>query len=103
VVCWVEKVLNGLWGAVYGMVLLVDDILKMPFKIGGIILNVLSQTVEKTAWTRYQGELNKMLLQARRDVERGKMTGEQFKQVEQHVFQEMRVARQHLNAIEKQK
>jgi hypothetical protein len=75
------------------MIPIVGEILSLPGKIGGIILNTLSQTVQKVAWTEYSRDLKKMLLQARHDLDEGKIEKEKFKQVEGFVFKEMKMAR----------
>jgi hypothetical protein len=75
------------------MIPIVSEILSLPGKIGGIILNTLSQTVQKVAWTEYSRDLKKMLLQARHDLDEGKIEREKFKDVERHVFKEMKIAR----------
>jgi Fe-S cluster biosynthesis and repair protein YggX len=82
------------------MVLLVDDALKLPSTIGKIIFNALAQTVEKVGWTEYSQELKKLLLRARHDYESGKINKEQFKEIEEYVFGEMRIARQVLTSKE---
>jgi hypothetical protein len=55
---------------------IVSEILSIPGKIGGIILNTLSQTIQKVAWTEYSRDLKKMLLQARHDLDEGKIERE---------------------------
>jgi hypothetical protein len=77
---------------------IVSEILSIPGKIGGIILNTLSQTVQKVAWTEYSRDLKKMLLQARHDLDEGKIEREKFKDVESHVFREMKIARSVLSS-----
>jgi hypothetical protein len=75
------------------MIPIVGEILSIPGKIGGIILNTLSQTVQKVAWTEYSRDLKKLLLQARHDLDEGKIVSEKFKEVESYVFKEMKIAR----------
>jgi hypothetical protein len=75
------------------MVLLVDDIIKLPKTIGNIILNTLAQTVQKVAWAEYSRDLKRLLLQARHDYDENKISQEQFREVESYVFKEMRMAR----------
>lgn len=79
------------------MVLLVDDILMLPGTIGKIIFNSLVQTVEKVAWTEYSRDLRKILLRARHDLEIEKITKEQFQEIENYVFREMKIAKQVLS------
>lgn len=73
--------------------LLVDDILALPGTIGGIIFDTLAQTVEKVAWAEYSRDLKKLLLKARNGYDNKKITTEQFKEIESHVFREMRIAK----------
>jgi Fe-S cluster biosynthesis and repair protein YggX len=75
------------------MVLIVDDVLLLPSTIGKIILQTLVQTVEKVAWTEYSRDLRRLLLRARHDLENNKISRVQFSDVEQYVFQEMKVAK----------
>lgn len=75
------------------MALIVDDLLSIPGEIGKIILNALAQTVEKVAWVEYSKNLKKLLLRARHDYETGKITKEQFQEIEKYVFREMRIAK----------
>jgi hypothetical protein len=77
---------------------IVSELLSIPGKIGGIILNTLSQTVQKVAWTEYSRDLKKMLLQARHDLDEGKIEKERFKEVEGYVFKEMKMARSVLSS-----
>jgi Fe-S cluster biosynthesis and repair protein YggX len=79
------------------MVLIVDDILKLPGTIGKMIFQSLVQTVEKVAWSDYNRKLRKMLLRARHDYENKKIGEEQFKEVQAYVFKEMKIARQVLS------
>jgi Fe-S cluster biosynthesis and repair protein YggX len=74
------------------MGLLVDDILFLPGTIGKIIFSTLSQTVEKVAWTEYNGKLKKMLLRARHDLDNNKIDRVKYKEIESYVFTEMRRA-----------
>jgi Fe-S cluster biosynthesis and repair protein YggX len=76
------------------MVLIVDDILRLPGTIGGIIFQSLVQTVEKVAWTEYRRNLRKMLLRARHDYENNKIKKEQFEEIQSYVFGEMKIAKQ---------
>jgi hypothetical protein len=80
------------------MIPIVGELLSIPGKIGGIILNTLSQTVQKVAWTEYSRDLKKMLLQARHDLDEGKIQRDKFKQVETYVFREMKIARSVLSS-----
>jgi Fe-S cluster biosynthesis and repair protein YggX len=75
------------------MVLIVDDILKLPGTIGSIIFQSLVQTVEKVAWTDYNRKLRKMLLRARHDHEMEKITRKEFEEIQSYVFKEMKVAK----------
>ena len=75
------------------MVLIVDDILKIPGTIGKIIFNTLAQTVEKVAWAEYSRDLKKMLLKARHDYDSKKIGREKFKEIESQVFREMKIAK----------
>lgn len=75
------------------MALIVDDILALPGTIGKIIFNTLAQTVDKVAWTEYSRDLKKMLLQARNDYDNKKISQEQFREIESHVFREMRLTK----------
>jgi hypothetical protein len=77
---------------------IVSEILSIPGKIGGIILNTLSQTIQKVAWTEYSRDLKKMLLQARHDLDEGKIQRDRFREVESYVFKEMKTARRVLAA-----
>jgi len=83
------------------MVLLVDDILKLPGTIGSIIFQSLIQTVEKVGWTDYNRQLRKILLRARHDLENDKINKEQFDEVQSYVFGEMKIARQMLASAKK--
>jgi hypothetical protein len=80
------------------MIPIVGEILSIPGKIGGIILNTLSQTVQKVAWTEYSRDLKKMLLQARHDLDEGRIPKERYTQVERYVFSEMKIARKVLSS-----
>jgi Fe-S cluster biosynthesis and repair protein YggX len=75
------------------MALLVDDILMLPATLGKVIFATLVQTVEKVAWSEYSRDLKKLLLRARNDYDTQKITQNQFKEIEQHVFNEMKVAK----------
>lgn len=75
------------------MIPVVGEILSIPGKIGGIILNTMAQTVQKVAWTEYSRELKKILLQARHDLDEGKIDQEKFNEVESYVFQEMKITK----------
>jgi len=75
------------------MVLVVDDLLKLPGTIGKIILETISQTVEKVAWTEYSRDLKRLLLKARHDLDEGRIERDKFKEVESYVFKEMKVAK----------
>lgn len=77
--------------------LFVDDLLALPGTIGKIIFNTLAQTVEKVAWAEYSRDLKKLLLRARNDYDLKKITPEQFKEIERHVFLEMRTAKHTLS------
>jgi hypothetical protein len=77
---------------------IVSELLSIPGKIGGIILNTLSQTVQKVAWTEYSRDLKKMLLQARHDLDEGKIEKEKFNSIESYVFKEMKIARSVLSS-----
>jgi hypothetical protein len=77
---------------------IVGEILSIPGKIGGIILNTMAQTVQKVAWTEYSRELKKVLLQARHDYEEGKIDRQKFKEVEGYVFSEMKISRKVLTS-----
>ena len=79
------------------MVLVVDDILSLPGKIGKIIFNTLAQTVEKVAWAEYSRDLKKTLLRARHDYENEKIDKERFSKIESLVFREMKIARRVLS------
>jgi Fe-S cluster biosynthesis and repair protein YggX len=74
------------------MALFVDDILFLPGTIGKIIFSTLSQTIEKVAWMEYSRDLKRMLMRARHDLDGKKLDREQFNEVEQYVFKEMRIA-----------
>lgn len=74
------------------MPLLVDDLLELPFQLFGTIFNVIVQTSYKSAWANYKRELNIALLRMRRDFEEGRLTREEMKEIESHIFKEMRVA-----------
>lgn len=76
------------------MTFIIDDLLGLPFKIGEIVLNSIAQTSHTLAWVRYQSELRKKLIQAKRDLEQGKLSQAEFKKVEAYIFSEMRVAKQ---------
>jgi hypothetical protein len=80
------------------MVLLVDDILKLPKTIGNIIFNTLAQTVNKVAWTEYSRDLKRILLRARHDYDNGKIDKEKFNQIESYVFKEMRAVKKVLSS-----
>jgi hypothetical protein len=82
------------------MVLIIDDILSIPSKIGGIILNTMAQTIQKVAWAEYSRELKKILLQARHDLDEGKINKTRFAEVESYIFQEMKIARMVLTSKE---
>lgn len=75
------------------MVLIVDDLLAIPGKIGSIILKTIYQTAYKTAWINYQRELNNMLIRAKHERQTGKIAEEKYKEMEEYVFKEMRIAR----------
>jgi hypothetical protein len=75
------------------MIPIVGEILSLPGKIGGIILNTMAQTVHKVAWAEYSRDLKKMLLQARHDYDEKKIDQKQFREIESFVFREMRAAR----------
>ena len=80
------------------MVLIIDDILALPGTIGSIIFNTLAQTVNKVAWAEYSRDLKRKLLSARHDYENNKISKEKFKEIESHVFREMKVARDVLSS-----
>jgi hypothetical protein len=75
------------------MIPIVSELLSIPGKIGSIILNTMSQTVQKVAWTEYSRDLKKLLLQARHDLDEGKIDRDKFREVESYVFKEMKMAR----------
>jgi hypothetical protein len=75
------------------LMLLVDDLLSLPSTIGKIILNTMAQTVEKVAWAEYSRDLKKVLLQARHDYDEGRLDQTKFREIESHVFSEMRLSR----------
>jgi Fe-S cluster biosynthesis and repair protein YggX len=75
------------------MIPIVSEILSLPGKIGGIILDTMSQTVQKVAWTEYSRDLKKMLLQARHDLDENRIDKDTFRDVEKYVFKEMKIAR----------
>jgi hypothetical protein len=79
------------------MIPIISPIIKLPGTIGGIILNTLVQTVHKVAWTEYSSNLKKLLLRARHDYDSGKITKEQFQEIEKDVFGEMRMVRKVLS------
>jgi hypothetical protein len=76
--------------------LLIDDLLGLPGTIGKIILNTMAQTVEKVAWAEYSRDLKKVLLQARHDYDEGRLEQSDFREIESHVFAEMRLSRKHV-------
>jgi len=82
------------------MVLIVDDILMLPKTIGGVILNSLYQTVTKLSWAEYQTKLRKTLVKARYDLDNGKLSQQRFKEIESHIFREMRIARKMVDSKE---
>jgi len=82
------------------MVLIVDDILMLPKTIGGVILNSLYQTVIKLSWAEYQTQLRKTLVRARYDLDNGKLSQQRFKEIESHIFREMRIARKMVDSKE---
>ena len=75
------------------MVLVVDDILSLPIKIGEIIFNSITQTAYKTAWIGYQKQLNNMLIRAKYDRETGKLSEKKYQKIESYIFREMRIVR----------
>ena len=79
------------------MGLLVDDILFLPGTIGKLIFNTLAQTINKVAWTEYSRDLKKVLLRARHDYDNKKIEKERFREIENYVFKEMKIAKQVLS------
>lgn len=73
--------------------LIVDDLLALPGKIGGIILSSIAQTAHRMAWIEYQRQLNNILIKAKHDREMGKLNEEKYRKIEGYVFKEMRIAR----------
>jgi hypothetical protein len=78
--------------------LVVDDILGIPGKIGGIVINSLYQTVRKTTWIAYQKKLSNALIKAKHAREMKIITEGDYKELESHIFKEMRIARNMLKS-----
>jgi hypothetical protein len=74
------------------MVLVVDDLLAVPAEFFQVIFNAVIQTAYKSAWVEYRRQLNIALIRAKRNHEEAKISKKEYKQIEEKVFAELRIA-----------
>ena len=81
------------------MVFLVDDILEIPAQFFQVIFNSVIQTAYKSAWLEYRRQLNIALIRARRQHEEGRLSKDQFREIEKQIFTELRLAKRVLGQV----